>query len=63
MIPLPTVAGGFGVVLADPGHLWRAWSARGEGKSPQRHYRCGPAPEIAALPVAQIMAQDSVTLL
>jgi N6-adenosine-specific RNA methylase IME4 len=55
--PLPS--GPFGTALADPGWLWRAWSARGEGKSPQ-HYRCGPVTEIAALQVAQIMAQDSV---
>jgi N6-adenosine-specific RNA methylase IME4 len=60
---LPTVPGGFGVALADPGHLWRAWSAKGEGKSAQRHYRCEAVERIAALPVAAIMAPDSVLFL
>jgi N6-adenosine-specific RNA methylase IME4 len=61
--PLPTVAGGFGAVLADPGHLWRAWSKKGEAKSAQRHYRCDPVAEIAALPVAGIVARDAVLFL
>jgi len=58
MKPLPD--GPFGVVLADPNWLWRAWSVKGEGKSAQRHYRCAPVAEIAALPVNKIMARNSV---
>jgi N6-adenosine-specific RNA methylase IME4 len=61
MITLP--AGPFGVLLADPGWLWQARSAKGEGKSAQRHYRCLPVAEIATLPVAEIMAPDSVLFL
>jgi N6-adenosine-specific RNA methylase IME4 len=60
---LPNVPGGFGVALADPGHLWRPWSAKGAGRSAQRHYRCEAVERIAALPVAAIMAPDSVLFL
>jgi len=63
MKELPTVAGGFGVALADPGHLFRTWSSKGAGKSAQRHYRCEAVAEIAALPVADLMAPDSALFL
>jgi N6-adenosine-specific RNA methylase IME4 len=59
--PLP--AGKFGVILADPPWRFVTWSAKGEGKSPQRHYGCLPVDAIAALPVASIAARDCALFL
>jgi len=47
-----------GAIMADPGIAFRAYSAKGEGRSPQRHYECTPFEELAALPVASIAAED-----
>jgi hypothetical protein len=41
-----------GAIMADPGITFRAYSAKGEGRSPQRHYECTPFEELAGLPVA-----------
>jgi hypothetical protein len=41
-----------GAIMADPGVAFRAYSAQGEGRSPQRHYRCSPFDEFRDLPVA-----------
>jgi N6-adenosine-specific RNA methylase IME4 len=49
---------GAGVILADPGIAFRTYSAKGEGRSPQRHYRCSPIDELKRLPVAKIAAPD-----
>jgi N6-adenosine-specific RNA methylase IME4 len=54
-IPTGTQAG---AIMADPGIAFRAYSAKGEGRSPQRHYRCLPFDELARLPVAKIAATD-----
>jgi N6-adenosine-specific RNA methylase IME4 len=54
-IPAGTQAG---AIMADPGIAFRAYSARGEGRSPQRHYRCSPLDELTQLPVAEIAATD-----
>lgn len=57
--PLPTVAGGFGVVLADP-----PWSFRTYGKqdvAPARGgqpYKVMSLDDIKALPVASVVAKD-----
>ena len=48
----------FGAILADPGIAFTAYSAKGEGRSPQKHYRCSPLNELLALPVAKIAADD-----
>ena len=48
----------FGAVMADPGITFRTYSAKGEGRSPQRHYRCDPVAELLKLPVAEIAAAD-----
>jgi N6-adenosine-specific RNA methylase IME4 len=48
----------FGAILADPGIEFRTRSAKGEGRSPQKHYRCTPLAELCALPVAEIAAPD-----
>ena len=47
-----------GAIMADPGIAFRAYSAKGEGRSPQRHYQCTPFERLAALPVASIAAED-----
>jgi N6-adenosine-specific RNA methylase IME4 len=60
---LPTVAGGFGVVLADPGYHFATWSARGRGKSPDKHYNCSPVEEICSLRVADVMSPHSALFL
>jgi hypothetical protein len=57
MIPLPP--GPFGAGIVDPPWLFKAYSPKGEGKSPQRHYNCPPLEVLMALPVADIMAKNS----
>jgi N6-adenosine-specific RNA methylase IME4 len=47
-----------GAILADPGIDFRSYSAKGEGRSPQKRYRCMPFEELAALPIADIAAPD-----
>jgi N6-adenosine-specific RNA methylase IME4 len=47
-----------GAIMADPGIAFRAYSTKGEGRSPQKHYRCMPFEELAAFPVASIAAKD-----
>jgi N6-adenosine-specific RNA methylase IME4 len=54
-IPSDTQAG---ATMADPGIAFRAYSAKGEGRGPQKHYRCMPFEELAGLPVASIAAKD-----
>jgi N6-adenosine-specific RNA methylase IME4 len=47
-----------GAIMADPGLAFEAYSAKGEGRSPQRHYRCQPLEQLAKLPVADIAGAD-----
>ena len=54
-IPLGMQAG---AIMADPGIAFRAYSAKGEGRSPQRHYHCSPLEDLMQLPVAEIAAPD-----
>jgi N6-adenosine-specific RNA methylase IME4 len=66
---LPTQSGGlldgvpagarFGAILADPGIAFATYSPKGEGRSPQRHYRCSTAAELLTRPVAGLAAADS----
>lgn len=55
--------GAFGVILADPPWLFKTRSAKGEGKSPQRHYSCMTDEELCALPVGQLAAKDCALFL
>lgn len=50
--------GAYGLILADPPWSFRAYSARGEGKSPQAHYGCMSTADIMALPVSQLATPD-----
>src|SRR5215468_2886246 len=47
-----------GAIMVDPGIAFRAYSAKGEGRSPQKHYRCTPFEQLATLPVASIAAEN-----
>lgn len=59
--PLPT--GKFGAIYADPNWTFETYSAAGEGKSPQRHYRCLPDKVLHTLPVASVAAEDCALFL
>ena len=45
-------------IMADPGIAFRAYSSKGEGRSPQRQYRCDSFEELSKLPVADFAAPD-----
>lgn len=49
------------VILADPPWLFKNWSAKGEGKNPNQHYKCLPTEEICKFPV-QFCADDTCVL-
>lgn len=53
----------YGVIYADPAWKFATYSAKGAGRSPDRHYRCMPLEEIKALPVASLAADDCVLLM
>ncbi|SMF83322.1 N6-adenosine-specific RNA methylase IME4 [Azospirillum oryzae] len=51
------------VILADPAWMFSLRSPKGEGKSPQAHYRCMPLADIQALPVSQLAAPDCACIM
>ena len=55
---LPDDGTRFGAILADPPFAFRAYSEKGEGRSPQHHYRCPSFAELCALPVMDIAVDD-----
>lgn len=61
MLDLP--AGPFSVILADPPWTFRTYSAKGEGKSPSRHYSCMTMDDICAMPVRDVVAKDAALFL
>jgi hypothetical protein len=48
----------YGVILMDAAWLFEVWSAKGEGKSASRHYRCMTMAELKTLPVRHLAAPD-----
>lgn len=50
-------------ILADPPWHWRARSAKGTGRGAVSHYDCVSLDELAALPVSDLAADDSVLFL
>lgn len=62
-LPLPSVEGGYQLVMADPPWTFRTWSDKGKGRSPEQHYSCMTLQEIAALPVAERSAPDAILML
>ena len=59
MIPLPTIAGGFKTIAADPPWYFRTRTSVVSDRDPQRHYPVMPLKEISALPVSAIAAPDA----
>lgn len=55
--------GPYSVIYADPAWDFRARSAKGMGRSAQRHYDCMSLEDICALPVARAAADDAVLLI
>jgi N6-adenosine-specific RNA methylase IME4 len=54
----------YGAILADPTWNFRTWSARGRGRSPERHYRSTLThDEIKQLPINDLAAPDCVLFL
>jgi N6-adenosine-specific RNA methylase IME4 len=53
----------FGCILADPPWRFRTWSETNQAKSASRHYDLMHDNEIAALPVADLSADNSVLLM
>jgi hypothetical protein len=46
--------GKFGAIMADPAIPFTTWSRKGEGRTPQHHYRCEAFDKLAAVPVASV---------
>jgi N6-adenosine-specific RNA methylase IME4 len=61
MIPFPP--GRFGVLYADPPWPFKTRSAKGRGRSVDRHYSEMTIADICDLPVGEIMASDCVLFL
>ena len=57
MTPLPTVPGGFKAIVADPPWHYEVW-AEGSSRTASSKYNVMPTAEIAAIPVADIAADD-----
>jgi hypothetical protein len=60
MLMLPDIEAG--AILADPPVVFRTWSCKGEGRSPQRHYACLSFEQLAAHPVASAAAAQWISL-
>jgi hypothetical protein len=48
----------FGAIMSDPAIPFVPWSSKGEGRTPQAHYKCEAFDKIASEPVASIAAPD-----
>ncbi|MGH6851358.1 MAG: MT-A70 family methyltransferase [Methylocella sp.] len=53
----------YGVIYADPPWSFRNWSAKGTGRNAISHYDCLDPAALAALPVADLAADDCVLFL
>lgn len=56
MLILPSIKAG--AIVADPPLAFVAWSKKGEGRSPQRHYGCLSFEDLAAMSVSDAAAPD-----
>lgn len=73
MIDVPIPAGGFKAILADPPWSFKSWSDKGKNRAPdfmvrqkglaERHYKTLDLRDVAALPVNELAARDSVLFL
>jgi N6-adenosine-specific RNA methylase IME4 len=50
--------GQFGAILADPPLGFDTWSRKGEGRTPQHHYKCEVFDKLAVVPVASVATPD-----
>ena len=60
--PLPTIEGGWAVLMADPAWNFRSWVANANpesNRSAERHYRTMKLDEIKAMPIREIAAKDA----
>jgi N6-adenosine-specific RNA methylase IME4 len=48
----------YDLICADPPWDFKLYSAKGQGKSAQKHYSCMSLADIKALPVGQLAAPD-----
>jgi N6-adenosine-specific RNA methylase IME4 len=53
----------YSAIYADPPWHFRNWSAKGTGRNAVSHYDCMSFAELAALPVADLAAEDCVLFL
>jgi N6-adenosine-specific RNA methylase IME4 len=53
----------FSAIMADPGIAFATRSPKGEGRSPQSHYRCTPFSKLKALPVGEFAAANAFLFL
>jgi N6-adenosine-specific RNA methylase IME4 len=63
MIALPTTTGGYRASIIDPPWRFKSNSPARPGRNALRHYACMSLDEIAALPVGEIMARNSMIAL
>lgn len=62
LAPLPTVAGGYQCLLADPAWYFRSYAAvpnHHSSRAVERHYRTMQLQEIIDMPVRQVVARDA----
>jgi N6-adenosine-specific RNA methylase IME4 len=55
--------GAFEIIYADPPWTFRTWSAKGKGRSPERHYDCMSLADVRALAVPDIAAENCTLFL
>lgn len=60
-IPFPQKK--YKIIYADPPWQFKAWSNKGKGRSPERHYKTMSLEEIKMLPVAQLADKDCALFL
>jgi N6-adenosine-specific RNA methylase IME4 len=53
----------YGVIYADPPWSFRNWSAKGTGRNAVSHYDCLDLPSLAALPIADLAAENCALFL
>lgn len=53
----------YGAIYADPPWSFRNWSVKGTGRNAISHYDCLDFPALAALPIADVAADDCVLFL
>jgi N6-adenosine-specific RNA methylase IME4 len=61
--PLPTIAGGWACVHADPPWRFKSNSLARPGRNAVRHYACLSLRDIASLPVKDVAARDALAFL